>query len=157
MNRRELLTGFLLIAAAVYGYHVGASWVFTVYFACQVRHERRQTLTSPHLATHDHASQRVAHPPFSARALCNTYSALNWCARAWSSSFSPSLWSRRLTYSLPRHAQRGDPPFQNRILDAMLRSPPRTGGCTPWHHRTGRVLPQGRQTLLDVPCTRPIP
>jgi len=35
VNRRELLTGFLLIAAAVYGYHVGASWVFTVYFACQ--------------------------------------------------------------------------------------------------------------------------
>ena len=32
---RELATGFLLIAAAAYGHHVGASWVFTVYFTTQ--------------------------------------------------------------------------------------------------------------------------
>ena len=32
---RELVTGFLLIAAAFYGHHVGASWVFTVYFFTQ--------------------------------------------------------------------------------------------------------------------------
>ena len=35
---RELVTGFLLIAAAGYGHHVGASWVFTVYFFTQVRY-----------------------------------------------------------------------------------------------------------------------
>ena len=32
---RELAVGFFLIGAAVYGYNVGASWVFTVYFSTQ--------------------------------------------------------------------------------------------------------------------------
>jgi len=32
---RELCVGFFLIGAAVYGYNVGASWVFTVYFSTQ--------------------------------------------------------------------------------------------------------------------------
>jgi len=32
---RELVTGFLLMIAAFYGHHVGASWVFTVYFFTQ--------------------------------------------------------------------------------------------------------------------------
>jgi len=32
---RELVTAFLLMLAAVYGHHVGASWVFTVYFTTQ--------------------------------------------------------------------------------------------------------------------------
>jgi len=32
---RELLVGLFLIASAVYGHRVGASWVFTVYFATQ--------------------------------------------------------------------------------------------------------------------------
>ena len=32
---RELVVGFFLIGSAVYGYYVGASWVFTVYFMTQ--------------------------------------------------------------------------------------------------------------------------
>jgi hypothetical protein len=34
---KELLVGLLLIAAGVYGFTVGTSWVFTVYFATQER------------------------------------------------------------------------------------------------------------------------
>ena len=32
---KELLVGVLLIGAGVYGFTVGTSWVFTVYFATQ--------------------------------------------------------------------------------------------------------------------------
>ena len=32
---KELLVGLLLIGAGVYGFTVGTSWVFTVYFATQ--------------------------------------------------------------------------------------------------------------------------
>ena len=34
---KELLVGVLLIGAGVYGFTVGTSWVFTVYFATQDR------------------------------------------------------------------------------------------------------------------------
>jgi len=32
---RELCTAFFLVGAGIYGYHVGTSWVFTVYFCAQ--------------------------------------------------------------------------------------------------------------------------
>ena len=33
---RELATSFFLCGAGIYGYQVGTSWVFTVYFCTQV-------------------------------------------------------------------------------------------------------------------------
>lgn len=34
---KEMVVGVSLIVAAFYGYNIGTSWVFTVYFATQVR------------------------------------------------------------------------------------------------------------------------
>jgi len=34
---KEMACGLFLIGAAGYGYHLGASWVFTLYFTVQVR------------------------------------------------------------------------------------------------------------------------